>query len=259
VFRRSPLFAQLSTWPLQDQQQSNWGEACACVQGPGEDHAERAGEYLAAAVLQHAAPSATAETAARSVITAVQSGTAEPKVFTVGNLAVNCDGEIVGLLANNGLEVVGFDGITICAVEKVTHEDGQVIRHSGAALFEEFVDNAAQGIVTAAVVRTCVVNDTVIGYMSSHKRVVDDSGTLTGTFDGSSIVHGQSRILEVQPGGVVALRDIPDAAFRGAAQAGAILFVTSYLWNTCRLLRGVPVYTAVWLPCMACHFAVANN
>jgi hypothetical protein len=198
-------------------------KACACVQGAGEDRAEKAGEYLASAVLHRAAPSETAQTAARSVITAVQSGTATPEVFTVGDLAVNCDGKIVGLLSNDGREVVSFDGSTICTVETVTYSDGKLTTSSGLALPEEFVAKAAKTIVSAAVVPTCVVGDAVVGYMSSHRRVVDDSGAVVGTFNGSSLVDGQSRALEARRGEIVSLGDVPDAAFQGAAQAGVIL------------------------------------
>lgn len=194
------------------------------MQGAEGDHIGKAGEYLAAAVLRHAAPSETAETAARSVISAVQSGTAEPQVFCVGDLALNGEGEVVGHLSNNGLAVVDFDGVSICCVEKVAHKDGQVLTHAGVAVPEEFISQAVESIVKAAVVRTCVADDEVVGYMSSQKRVVDDSGSAVGTFDGTHVVRGgQQKTLEAQPGEVVSLQDISDAAFQGAAQAGVNL------------------------------------
>ena len=192
------------------------------MQGTEPDHFRQAGEHLAAAVLQHAAPTETAHTAARFAISAVQSGTAEPEVFTVGDLAVICEGAVVGHLAHNGLEVVDFDGVTICSVEKVVHKAGEVLTHAGVAVPEENVSMAADSIVKAAVVRSCVVGDTVVGYMSSPKRVVDDSGSTLGTFDGTHIMHGGQSTLQAQAGEVVSLEDLSDAAFRGAAQAGVV-------------------------------------
>lgn len=212
----------------------------------GADTVEKAGEYLAAAVLQQATPSETAEAAATSVITAVESGAAAPEVFTVGDLALNCDGEVVGRLAKNGLMVEDFDGVTICAVEKVKHADGQVLTQSGVPVQEEFVRKAAESIVTAAVVRSFLADDAVVGYASSsHKRVVDDSGSVVGCFDGKHIVYSSEiKTLAAQPGELVSLKDISDSAFWGAAQAGVILAcisaagfvrtITLFLWPMCQ-------------------------
>lgn len=193
------------------------------MQGAGEDHFKKAGEYLAAAVLQNAVPSDSAQTAARSAITAVQSDTYEPAVFTVGELAVNSEGQVVGYLEKNGETVVDFDGVTICTVERVSHSHGQVLKVSGSTVSEEFVGQAAQSIVEAAVLRSCVADESTVGYMGSQNRVVDDSGVCVGTFDGVSTVRcGEGKTQEVQQGELVSLEDISDAAFRGAAQAGKI-------------------------------------
>ena len=118
---------------------------------------------------------------------------------------------------------------TICSVEKVTHKDGEVLTQAGTVVPEESVEKATDSIVKAAVVRSCVVDDAVVGYMSSHKRVVDDSGSVLGTFDGTDIMHGgQSTNLGAQTGEVVSLEDLSDAAFRGAAQAGVALNLSQY-------------------------------